>query len=58
MGFDREAIKIKLLERKKDLEQELQRLVEDRVNGDVQEVRDPIDQATQSELDDFSISLE
>lgn len=59
MGFDREAVKAKLLERKKDLEQELQQLAEARTNGELlQEVRDPVDQATQSELEDFNISLE
>lgn len=58
MGFNRELVKKKLLERKKELEYELQRLAENRSSGKSQGVQDPIDQATQSELEDLNITLE
>ncbi len=58
MGFNRELVKQKLLERKKELEVELQLLAENRSSGESVGVQDPVDQATQSELEDINITLE
>lgn len=53
-----EAIKKKLLDRKKELELAIERLVENRAGIEAEEVQDPIDMASKSEMDDINITLE
>ena len=45
MSFLKEEIKEKLLARKRELEEGLQRLAEDRASVEAEEVQDPLDQA-------------
>jgi DnaK suppressor protein len=58
MDSSREVIKQKLLARKRELEDGLQRLVEDRANVEAEDVQDPLDQAIKSSIEDLSITLE
>jgi DnaK suppressor protein len=58
MNSSREAIKQKLLTRKRELEEGLQRLIEERANVEADDVQDPLDQAIKSSIEDLSITLE
>jgi len=58
MSADRKQIKEKLLERKRELEVELQRIAEDRTELELENVQDPLDQAIKSSMDDLNITLE
>jgi len=58
MSSSREAIREKLLERKRELEEGLQRLQEDRASVEAENVQDPLDQAIKSSIEDLSIMLE
>lgn len=58
MGADREKIKEHLLERKREIELQLQRIAEDRTSVELEEVQDPLDQALKSSMDDLNITLE